>query len=209
MSRLIIVGAGVMGALVTDLARSCGYTDFGYFDDGAGLPEGRHLGRFNEIESYVDEYPNSDVCLALGYQCAEVKSSLFRVLRGRCNFPTLVHPTAWVSPSAQIAPGCLLFAQSLVEMSVVLDQGVCVFQKAGIAHDCRVGESTIFAWAVVVTGRVEIGQRCFLGANSTVANDITIGDDCVVGAATLVSRSIDAGSRVVGNPMRVVESLAI
>lgn len=209
MPKLIVVGAGVMGRLVTDLAQACGYTEFGYFDDGVGLPSGRHLGRFNEIEGYVDKHPDSEVCLALGYRHGEAKLRWFEILRGRCLFPTLVHPTAWISPSAHIAPGCLIFSQATVEMEARLDQGVCVFHQSIIAHDCRVRDATFISGAVGVAGRVDIGRRCFLGANATVANDVVIGDDCVIGAATLVSRSVGPGSCAVGNPMRLVEKLAI
>jgi len=56
-------------------------------------------------------------------------------------------------------------------------------------------------------GKVKIGNRVFVGADSIVLPGVFIGDDVVVGAGSVVTRDIPARSVAAGNPARVVSSL--
>ncbi|MBQ3532851.1 MAG: acyltransferase [Oscillospiraceae bacterium] len=53
-------------------------------------------------------------------------------------------------------------------------------------------------------GRVTIGDRVFIGAESVVLPGVTIGDDVVIGANSTVTHDIPAGSVAVGSPARVI-----
>ncbi|MBI4017367.1 MAG: acyltransferase [Candidatus Aenigmarchaeota archaeon] len=81
----------------------------------------------------------------------------------------------------------------------------------------EIGDETIIgANAMILTheflqkewrrGRVRIGRRCMIGANSTILAGVTIGDGASVSAATLVDRDVPAHARAYGNPM-VVERI--
>ena len=56
-------------------------------------------------------------------------------------------------------------------------------------------------------GRVTIGDRVFIGAESVVLPGVTIGDDVVIGANSTVTHDIPANSVAVGSPARVICSL--
>ena len=51
-------------------------------------------------------------------------------------------------------------------------------------------------------GRVTIGDRVFIGADSVVLPGVTIGSDVVVGAGSVVTKDIPAGEVYAGNPAR-------
>lgn len=51
---------------------------------------------------------------------------------------------------------------------------------------------------------VKIGDRVFVGANSTILMNTTIGNDVIIGAGSLVTGNIPDDSVVVGVPARVV-----
>lgn len=53
-------------------------------------------------------------------------------------------------------------------------------------------------------GRVTIGDRVFIGAESVVLPGVTIGDDVIIGANSTVTHDIPAGSVAVGSPARVI-----
>jgi acetyltransferase-like isoleucine patch superfamily enzyme len=55
---------------------------------------------------------------------------------------------------------------------------------------------------------VEIGEDCWMGANSIVLKGVTIGDRSVVAAGSVVTADIGEDCLVVGNPARVVRSLS-
>lgn len=53
-------------------------------------------------------------------------------------------------------------------------------------------------------GRVEIGNRVFVGANSTILMNTKIGDDVVVAAGSVVTKDIPSNSVVAGVPARII-----
>ena len=55
---------------------------------------------------------------------------------------------------------------------------------------------------------ISIGARVWIGGGTIVLPGVTIGDDTVVGAGSVVTRDLPPGVVAVGNPCRVVRSLA-
>jgi maltose O-acetyltransferase len=55
---------------------------------------------------------------------------------------------------------------------------------------------------------VWIGRECFIGAGAIILPGVTIGDGAIVGAGSVVTKDVPAGMLVVGNPARVVMSVA-
>lgn len=56
-------------------------------------------------------------------------------------------------------------------------------------------------------GRVTIGNRVFIGANSTILPNVTIGDDVIIGANSVVTHDIPSGSVFAGNPAKKICSI--
>lgn len=55
---------------------------------------------------------------------------------------------------------------------------------------------------------ITIGNNVWLGGGVIVCPGVTIGDDSVIGAGSVVTRDIPAGVLAVGNPARVLRSIA-
>jgi acetyltransferase-like isoleucine patch superfamily enzyme len=51
----------------------------------------------------------------------------------------------------------------------------------------------------------EIGNNCYIGPNSIIAKGVKLGDGCIVGANSFVNKSFPDGSKVAGNPARLIE----
>ena len=56
-------------------------------------------------------------------------------------------------------------------------------------------------------GRVTIGDRVFIGAESVVLPGVNIGDDVIIGANSTVTHDIPSSSVAAGSPARVICSL--
>ena len=69
-----------------------------------------------------------------------------------------------------------------------------------LAHDA----STKTHLGYTKIGRVTIGNRVFIGAESVILPGVTIGDDVIIGANSTVTHDIPAGSVAVGSPARVI-----
>ena len=58
--------------------------------------------------------------------------------------------------------------------------------------------------SVIKYGRIEVGERTFIGANSTIMPGVTIGKRCVIGAGSVVTKDIPDGSVACGVPARII-----
>jgi UDP-N-acetylglucosamine acyltransferase len=66
-----------------------------------------------------------------------------------------------------------------------------------IAHDCHVGNETIFANGATLAGHVEVGDFATIGAFSPVHQFCRIGRYAYVGASTVITQDVPPFSRVV------------
>ena len=55
---------------------------------------------------------------------------------------------------------------------------------------------------------VKIGRGCFIGARSIILKGVTLGDRVVIGAGSVVTKDVPAYSMAVGNPARIVGTIA-
>ena len=56
--------------------------------------------------------------------------------------PTLIHPTAYVSPDAVIKPGCIIRTKAVISRYASLGKAVIVNIGAMIDHDCIIGDGS-------------------------------------------------------------------
>jgi maltose O-acetyltransferase len=55
---------------------------------------------------------------------------------------------------------------------------------------------------------ITIGDDCWIGGSAVICPGVTIGAGCVIGAGSVVTKDVPAYSLAVGNPARVIKSLA-
>ena len=94
---------------------------------------------------------------------------------------------------------------------VILDPSHCWLLEIGddvtlaprvhiLCHDAST--KTFLNYTII--GRVTIGNRVFIGAESVVLPGVTIGDDVVIGANSTVTHDIPPNSVAVGSPAHVI-----
>ena len=69
-----------------------------------------------------------------------------------------------------------------------------------IAHDF----STMHHTGYARFGRVKIGDRVFIGANTTILMNVHVGNDVIIGAGSLVNKDIPDGCVVAGVPAKII-----
>lgn len=136
MKRLLIIGAGEHGRVVEEVAEACGFqTDF--LDDH----NPKAVGRLTELELFQD-YDN--YFIALGDNCMRRNISL-QVNK----LTTLIHPKAYVSPSASIGvgtvvlPGAVVNSRSKIGKCCILSIGVLVDHDVIIEDYCHINTGAI------------------------------------------------------------------
>lgn len=105
---LLIVGAGSFATEVEELARLKGYSDIAFLDDDADntccTPV---VGKLCDIDKFAGKY--DEVIVAFGKNDMRLKFTEM-LLAFNYVIPTLVHPTAYVSPDAILSEGYIVRA---------------------------------------------------------------------------------------------------
>src|SRR5687768_11455081 len=71
-----------------------------------------------------------------------------------------------------------------------------------IAHDCRIGDRTVFANNAQLAGHVEVGNDAILGGFTVVHQFCRIGAHSITGMGTIVLQDIPPYVKASGNPAR-------
>jgi UDP-3-O-[3-hydroxymyristoyl] glucosamine N-acyltransferase len=72
----------------------------------------------------------------------------------------------------------------------VIGAGVKLDNQIQIGHNVRVGEHTVIAGCVGISGSTTIGRRCMIAGATGIGGHIEIADDVVLLAASVVTSSI-------------------
>lgn len=131
----------------------------------------------------------------------QLVQKLVRAARGEVSTTTLVARGLRVGKNFNRQGGCIIDPPHC--WLIAIGDDVTLASRVYIlAHDA----STKAHLGYAKIGVVRIGNRVFVGANSTILPNVSIGDDVVIGAGSLVTSDIPSNSVAVGNPARVVSS---
>lgn len=77
-------------------------------------------------------------------------------------FIKLIHPDAWVSPSAIIGMGTIVMAGAVIQANVRIGQHCIINTGASVDHDCVIEDFVHVAPGVNLCGGVQVGEGCLL-----------------------------------------------
>jgi sugar O-acyltransferase (sialic acid O-acetyltransferase NeuD family) len=119
-------------------------------------------------------------------------------------FPWVGHPSASICCTARIGAGTQVLAQALVAADACLGEACIINHHASVDHECMIGNGTHIAPGAILCGCVTAGENAFVGAGSVVLPGIKIGAGAIIGAGSVVTRNIEPGTKVAGNPARLI-----
>lgn len=86
----------------------------------------------------------------------------------------------------------------------VVDDYAKIDDHVHISHNCTIGRNAIITACAEVSGSVVLGERVWLGPNSSVIQGLTIGADALIGIGAVVVKSVPAKEVWAGNPAKVL-----
>lgn len=207
---LIVWGAGGHGRVVADAAQAAGWTVLGFADRDPALVGQARPGQpavlFTEAELRVGlttgkGLPAGLSTVALGVGGNAARRQALSWIPARYLRP-VIHPSAVVSPVAEIGPGTVVFATAVVNAGARIGAGVIVNTAAVIEHDVVVEDGAHLSPGAILAGGAVIGAGAWVGAGAIVIPGCRVGRASVVGAGAVVLRDVPDSITVVGNPAR-------
>ncbi|MDD4856491.1 MAG: UDP-3-O-(3-hydroxymyristoyl)glucosamine N-acyltransferase [Candidatus Krumholzibacteria bacterium] len=86
--------------------------------------------------------------------------------------------------------------------ATIIKRGVKIDNLVQIAHNVVVGEDSILAAQVGISGSTQLGRNVVLAGQAGLVGHIQIGDNAMVGAQGGVTKSVPANTKVSGYPAR-------
>ncbi|MEL7471677.1 MAG: acetyltransferase [Planctomycetota bacterium] len=199
---LVIIGGGGHGEVVAEAAKLLDVDIAGVLDDvqsppaceAFGLP---HLGGLSDFD-LIGEH---SWILALG-DLKTRRDLLDAGLEMVHGASSVVHPEAYVSPTAGYGKGVFVGPHAVVHTGARLGDHCIINSAAVVEHHNIIGANAHIAPGVALGGVVRVGRDALLGVGSRVLPKVEVGDRCVVGAGSAVLHDVSDGERVVGVPAR-------
>ncbi len=201
-SALIIFGGGGQGKCLIDLVQLCGaFRVAGIVDDGIaagtkvlGVPV---LGGASVLPELYKQGVRLAANAVGGIGNVAVRVKVFQLLADSgFSCPNLVHPAAWLEPSAELEGGVQILAKSYISSAARVGYGTLINAGVVISHDCRIGQCANLSPGATLAGEVIVEDFAQIGMNATVNIGVRIGAGARVGNGATVKANVPPGGRV-------------
>jgi sugar O-acyltransferase (sialic acid O-acetyltransferase NeuD family) len=197
---LYIIGAGGHGRVVADIASACGETSIKFID--REFPEKSTNGVWPVVAESALQLPKlSRLIVAVGDN-ARRQTMVQSFESNEFTYPVLVHPTAFVSPSAEIGAGTVVMPMAVINAGSKIGEHCIVNTSASVDHDGVMGDFSHVSPGARLAGGVSVGSRAWIGIGSVVREGCKIGSDAFVAAGACVVSDVKEGHRVYGTPAK-------
>jgi len=119
----------------------------------------------------------------------------------------VIHPTAFISPTAACKPGLFAGALIVINTGVKVGENVVVHAGSTIGHDSEIGDHVFISPGVHTGGLVKIKRGVFIGPGAVICSGYLVEEGAVIGAGSVVNRDIPSGKLAFGVPARVQKSV--
>lgn len=206
MPRLILIGGGEHARVVAEAAAAMGGMELvGFVDPDPCGETVRRLGlRRLGDDGVLRQHPGAWGVIgiaALGSLAARrgIVARLSPALEG---WATVIHPGAWVSPTASVEPGAVIMAGAVIQTGARVGAHCVVNSGAIVEHDVELGAFSHAAPAAVLGGGVRVGEGAYIGMGAAVRDHVAIGAEALIGMGAVVVTDVAPGRRVLGVPAR-------
>jgi sugar O-acyltransferase (sialic acid O-acetyltransferase NeuD family) len=194
----MVYGAGGHGLVVAEAATLSGWHVLAFVDDAlrpAPDPRWEVLQRRggigNDVAWIVAIGENGARCRIIEALEEEDRSAA-----------TVVHPTAFISPSARLGPWCVVGPGAVLHSHAVVERGAILNSNCVVEHHAAVRAFAHVAPGAVLGGGAAVGREALVGLGARVLPNRAVGDGATVGAGAVVIDDVPAGTTVVGVPAR-------
>lgn len=198
--KLVVIGGGEHARVVIETARALGLEVEGFTDPQPCEETQRRLG----VRWLGGDTVRDDVRYVLGVGAVGTGDLRARIVAryASAQFATLVHPRAWVSPTATLGDGTVVLAGAVIQIGARIGAHAVIGSSCVIEHDVTLGAFVQAGPGVILGGGVTVGEGAYLGLGARVRDHVAIGDRALVGMGAVVTTDVAPDTTVLGIPAR-------
>jgi len=193
--KVYLYGASGHGKVIKDILEAHGIEVVAFIDDNQALS------RFCDKPVMHNPEGLSPMIISIGIN--QMRKKIVEKLS--CEFGKAIHPSAIVSPSAQIGEGTVVMPGAIINADVVIGKHCIINTGASIDHECVIGDYCHIAPHVTLCGQVHVGEGSLIGVGASVIPCMEIGKWCTIGAGAAVIEDVLDNATVVGVPAKVLK----
>jgi sugar O-acyltransferase (sialic acid O-acetyltransferase NeuD family) len=151
-----------------------------------------------ELEMLVDKYHHAVIGVGQ-ISTAQHRIRLYELALGAgFGLPTIIAPSAHVSPRASIGQGSIVMSGAVINAGVVIGNNCIVNTNATIEHDTVIGSNCHISTGAIVNGSVVIGDNTFVGSGSVIKEGLTIGSSSIIGMGLSLRSNVAEETKFLG-----------
>ena len=164
--RLVIIGAGGYGQSVGDVAGQLKkYSEIIYLDDDVSKEIVK-----DRCEAFL-EYISDDTEFYPSFGNNGLRQSwIARIKNESGHLATIVHPSAYVSPSSTIGQGVVVMPMASIGTGCSVDDGVIINMGAIIDHGCIIEEGVHVAPGAIIKAENRIPMLTKVESGTVIQN---------------------------------------
>ena len=113
---------------------------------------------------------------------------------------SLVDPSTFVSRTATIGAGCVIYPNCFIGANAKLGDYAFMLSGCVVNHDNVLEDGVTLASGVMLAGEIHVEADCYLGQGCTVRQKLRIGRGSMIGMGAVVIADVEPNSVMVGNP---------
>lgn len=136
--KILLIGAGGHSAVVTETILSLKnekdnliYECIDYLDDYSE----KAIGKVQELQAIGKKYDEAFCCIGNNILREKI---IVEILNLGMNLPVLIHPSAYISPSASIEPGTIVEPKAIINSNSNIGKGCIISTGAIIDHNVKI-----------------------------------------------------------------------
>ncbi|MGQ9623569.1 MAG: acetyltransferase [Candidatus Caldatribacteriaceae bacterium] len=198
--KTYVVGGGGHAKVVLSALQAAGVRVDGILDDDPQKQGLEILGvKIIGTIAKAAEFGKAKGVLAIGDNCTR---QLLAKKLSEWEWLTVIHPKAYVHPTAKIGPGTVIFAGAIIQPDVSLGAHVIINTGATVDHDCVVEDFVHLAPGANLAGSVSIEEGVLIGVGAAVVPGVRVGAWTIVGAGAVVVKDLPSCVVAVGVPAK-------
>jgi sugar O-acyltransferase (sialic acid O-acetyltransferase NeuD family) len=148
--------------------------------------------------------PNLYSMMVAVADCKE-RENIVKRLPKETKFFTFIHPSAMVlGTDIEIGFGSFIGAYSIITTNIKIGNHAILNRGNQIGHDSIIGDYFSAMPGAIVSGNVVLGDRCYIGSNSSIKEKIQICSDVTIGSNGTVVKNISEKGTYVGVPAKKI-----